>query len=88
MTSQTSVRGPANRSAPPARSSWHRYSKNAASLFRDHGSGNLEIEQYNGLILKASYWRWPERGMAGNGIDFYVKVLGASFHDAMKQLMT
>ena len=54
---------------------------------RDRGGGNLEVAQYNGLILKTSYWRWPERDMSGNAIDFYVKVLGASFHDAMKELM-
>jgi len=55
---------------------------------RDRGGGNLEVEQYRGLILKESYWRWPDRDMAGNAIDFYVKVLGASFSDAMKELMT
>lgn len=54
---------------------------------RDRGGGNLEVEQYSGLILKASYWRWPERDMAGNAIDFYMKVLGASFSDAMKELL-
>ena len=36
--------------------------------------------------LKASYWRWPDRDLAGNAIDFYVKVLGTSFNDAMKEL--
>jgi len=55
---------------------------------RDRGGGNLEVEQYNGLVLKASYWRWPEHDMAGNTIDFYVKVLGASFSDAMKEILT
>ena len=39
-----------------------------------------------GILLKASYWRWPDRDLAGNAIDFYVKVLGASFSDAMKEL--
>jgi hypothetical protein len=53
---------------------------------RDRGGGNVEVEQYHGLLLKASYWRWPDRNLAGNAIDFYVKVLGASFHDAMKEL--
>jgi hypothetical protein len=52
----------------------------------DRGGGNVEIEQYKGLMLKASYWRWPERDLAGNAIDFFVKVLGASFSDAMKEL--
>ncbi|MEK7993559.1 MAG: hypothetical protein AAB403_07110 [Planctomycetota bacterium] len=54
---------------------------------RDRGSGNMEVEQYRGLLLKESYWRWPDRDMAGNTIDFYVKVLGTSFSDAMKELM-
>ena len=54
---------------------------------RDRGGGNMEVEQYKGLLLKESYWRWPDRNMAGNAIDFYVAVLGASFSDAMKELM-
>ena len=39
-----------------------------------------------GLIVKDSYWRWPERNLAGNAIDFFVQVLGLSFHDAMRQI--
>jgi len=31
-------------------------------------------------------WRWPDRNLAGNAIDFYTNVLGVSFHDAMKEL--
>ena len=66
---------------------------------RDRGGGNLEVESYNGLLLKASYWRWPDRDMAGNAtcpqclrhsrcrrVDFYVKVLGTSFHEAMEDI--
>jgi hypothetical protein len=34
----------------------------------------------------SSYWRWPERDLAGNTIDFHVRVLGLSFHDAMRQI--
>ena len=41
---------------------------------------------YPGLIVKDSYWRWPERNLAGNAIDFHVQVLGLSFHDAMRQI--
>ena len=52
----------------------------------DRGGGNIEIEQYKGLILKASYWNWPDRDLAGNAIDFYVKVLGLSFSETMKEL--
>ena len=36
--------------------------------------------------VKDSYWRWPERNLAGNAIDFHVQVLGLSFHDAMRQI--
>ena len=53
---------------------------------RDRGGGNVEVVHYQGMLLKASYWRWPDRNLAGNAIDFYVKVLGASFNDAMKEL--
>ena len=53
---------------------------------RDRDAGNFEVEQYKGLLLKASYWRWPERDMAGNAIDFYTKVLGLSFNEAMHEL--
>ncbi len=48
--------------------------------------GNYEVQQYKGLILKSSYWRWPEQNQAGNAIDFYMKVLGLSFDQAMKEL--
>jgi hypothetical protein len=37
---------------------------------RDRGAGNIEVEQYHGLLLKASYWRWPDRDLAGNATDF------------------
>ena len=29
---------------------------------------------------------WPERNLAGNAIDFFMRVLGMSFHDAMRAL--
>lgn len=54
--------------------------------FRDRGAGDVELLQYTGLLVKASYWRWPERQLAGNAIDFYTQVLGLSFHDAMREL--
>lgn len=47
---------------------------------------NFILPVYPGLIIKDSYWRWPERDLAGNAIDFHVQVLGLSFHDAMRQL--
>ena len=47
---------------------------------------NFTLPAYPGLIVKDSYWRWPERNLAGNTIDFHVQVLGLSFHDAMRHI--
>lgn len=49
-------------------------------------AGNFLLPAYPGLIVKDSYWRWPERDLAGNAIDFFMRVLGLSFHDAMCQI--
>ena len=49
-------------------------------------AGNFILPAYPGLIVKDCYWRWPERNLAGNAIDFCVQVLGLSFHDAMRQI--
>ena len=46
----------------------------------ERAAGNFELAPYNGLLLKDSYWRWPERNLAGNAIDFFVQVLGLSFN--------
>ena len=48
--------------------------------------GNFELPTHPGLILKDSYWRWPQRDLAGNAIDFFMQVLGMSFHDAMRAI--
>ena len=53
---------------------------------RERDAGNFELASHPGLLLKDSYWRWPERNLAGNAIDFCVQVLGLSFHDAMRQI--
>jgi hypothetical protein len=45
------------------------------------------LPAYPGPIIKDSCWRWPERKLAGNAIDFHVQVLGLSFHDAMRQFI-
>ena len=50
-------------------------------------AGNFELTAYKGLLVKECYWRWPERNLAGNAIDFFVQVLGLSFHDAMRQII-
>jgi hypothetical protein len=49
-------------------------------------AGNFELATYKGLLVKDSYWRWPQRNLAGNAIDFFVQVLGLSFHDAMREI--
>ena len=49
-------------------------------------AGNYVLPAYPGLIVKDSYWRWPERNLAGNAIDFFMRVLSLSFHDAMRQI--
>jgi hypothetical protein len=49
-------------------------------------AGNFILPAYPGLIVKDSYWRWPERQLAGNAIDSHILVLGHSFHDAMRQI--
>jgi hypothetical protein len=54
---------------------------------RERDAGNFELSSHPGLLLKDSYWRWPERNQAGNAIDFCVQVLGLSFHDAMRALL-
>ena len=48
---------------------------------------NFTLPAYPGLLVKDSYWRWPERDLAGNAIDFFMRVLGMSFHDAMRQII-
>jgi hypothetical protein len=57
-----------------------------APLLQRRGLQLIELPAYKGLLLKDSYWRWPERNLAGNAIDFFVKVLGLSFNDAMRQI--
>ena len=49
-------------------------------------AGNFELPAYPGLILKDNYWRWPQRNLAGNTIDFFVQVLGRTFHQAMHEI--
>ncbi len=49
---------------------------------------NFAVTAFPGLIVKDSYWRWPERDRSGNTIDFFVQVLGLSFHDTMKTIVT
>jgi hypothetical protein len=50
------------------------------------GGGNFEVREHPGLVIKDSYWRWPEHEIGGNAIDLYTKVLRLGFHDAMREL--
>lgn len=52
----------------------------------EQDANNFTLPAYPGLIVKDSYWRWPERDLAGNAIDIFMRVLGLSFHDAMRQI--
>jgi hypothetical protein len=49
-------------------------------------AGNFTLPAFPGLIFKENYWRWPERNLAGNTIDFFVQVLGLPFHQAMRHI--
>ncbi len=62
----------------------HAYDSNLVET----GGGNFLVPAFPGLIVKDSYWRWPERNQSGNAIDFLVQVLGRSFHDAMTEITT
>jgi len=50
------------------------------------GGDNFAVREHPGLIVKDSYWRWPERGLQGNAIDFCTRILRLSFHQAMREL--
>ena len=39
------------------------------------------------IIIKEHYWNCPDSGQSGNAIDFFVKIRGASFNEAMKWLI-
>ena len=54
-------------------------------VLREREAGNYEVVKYPGLIVKRSeeaysslvivkdsYWRWSERNLSGNAIDFFV----------------
>ena len=49
-------------------------------------AGNYALEGHPGILLKENYWRWPERELAGNTIDFFIKVLQRTFHQAMLEI--
>ena len=55
-------------------------------LLVETGGGNCRVPDFPGLIVKESYWRWPERNLSGNAIDFHVQVLRWTFQDTMTEL--
>ena len=65
---------------------WPRLEKRGLALV-ETGGGNFQVRAYPGLVVKACYWRWPERELAGNAIDFCTQVLRLSFHEAMRELV-
>ncbi len=40
-----------------------------------------------GIVVKESFWTWNEKNMAGNTIDFFMKIEGKSFNQTMKIIM-
>ena len=68
----------------PARQLGHiirRHHGNSAKRLRRQIGPNYDVKK-----VRNSYWRWPQRELAGNTIDFFVQVLGLSFNDAMRQI--
>ena len=47
---------------------------------------SFELTDYPGFLVKDSCWRWPQRELADHTMDFFVKVLGLSFHKAMRRI--
>ena len=35
------------------------------------------------IIIKEHYWNCPDSGQSGNAIDFFVKIRGVTFNEAM-----
>lgn len=48
--------------------------------------GNFRVMQYDDLVVKRCYWRWPSRGIDGNAIDFFMLVEHKTFNQAMEAL--
>lgn len=47
-------------------------------------AGNYELLRHPGLLIKDSFWRWPEQDKSGNTIDLLTHILGMSFNEAMR----
>jgi len=49
-------------------------------------AGNYELLRHPGLLIKDSFWRWPEQDKSGNTLDLLTRILGLSFNDAMRSI--
>lgn len=49
---------------------------------------NYRVSDYDDLLVKEGFWRWPSRGIEGNAIDFFMLVEDKSFRQAMDILST
>lgn len=41
------------------------------------------LSRPSGIIIKQNFWIWPEQNLSGNTIDFFMKIQGKSFNQAM-----
>ena len=49
--------------------------------------GNYAVTNLaNEIIIKEHYWNCPDSGLSGNAIDFFVKIRGVTFNEAMTLL--
>jgi hypothetical protein len=53
-----------------------------------HSNDNYVItgQRCGEIIIKDHYWTCPGTELAGNAIDFLMRIRGATFHEAMQQL--
>ncbi len=47
---------------------------------------NYCVSDYDDLIIKNNYWRWPSQNLDGNAIDYFTKVEKLTFSQAMQIL--
>jgi hypothetical protein len=57
--------------------------------FLPRQNGNHAIAGLAGdIVVKDHYWHCLDTGQAGNAIDFFVKIRGVTFNEAMTLLMS
>lgn len=59
---------------------------NRGCTLKPLANANYCVSNYEDLIIKENYWRWPSRNLDGNTIDFFTKVEKLTFSQAMKIL--